>query len=48
MTKEELLLNLEYWADCLENPPITHLMRVLDIRLSPRTRPYYAIKKSVI
>lgn len=25
MTKEELLLNLDYWADCLENPSYNSL-----------------------
>lgn len=25
MTKQELLLNLEYWADCLENPTYNSL-----------------------
>jgi len=25
MTKEQLLINLEYWADCLENPTYNNL-----------------------
>jgi hypothetical protein len=25
MTREELLVNLEYWADCLENPTYNSL-----------------------
>jgi hypothetical protein len=25
MTKQELLLNLEYWAECLENPTYNNL-----------------------
>jgi hypothetical protein len=25
MTREELLINLEYWADCLENPTYNSL-----------------------
>jgi hypothetical protein len=36
MTKEELLVNLEFWADCLENPTYDSLE--VGFRHSPLTK----------